>query len=249
VMKTVLITGGSEGIGYALAELFVRDGYDVILAARNMMKLLHARERLQEISKVARIDVISIDLSVSGSAMRLYQQVRDRKIDVLVNNAGSGLTGRSWKLPIETEEQMIGLNDTALVSLTKLCLRDMTARKEGVILNVASTGAFQPGPYIAGYYASKAFVLSYSRAVREEAKPYGVSVSCLCPGPVDTGFYGKSGGKKPAYIMSPEKCAAYAYQRMGKKAVIVPGLLNRMLMIVPESWKMKAVMRMKGKNL
>lgn len=248
-MSTVLITGGSQGIGLELAKCYAADGADLILSARNETRLEEARRQIRSLYPV-RVDLISIDLSKDGAAEKLYEQVKDRHADVLINNAGIGFTGKSWEVPLEQEEEMVRLNTASLMSLCKLFLKDFIERGSGTIVNVASTGAFQPGPYIAGYYASKAFVLNYTKALYEEAKPYGIKVCCLCPGPADTDFYEKSGGRKPKLIMSAEKTAQIAYREIRKsKKVIVPGILNRLVLVLPESVRVSYVRKTKLKNL
>lgn len=244
-MHNVLITGGSEGIGFELAKLFVKDGNNVTICARNPVKLQDAKNELTTFNELSHVDCMAIDLSKPGASEELYQKMKKKEIDVLVNNAGCGYVGKSWHIDIEKEEQMVIVNDIACMSLTKLFLKDMCYNHEGTILNVSSTGAFQPGPYIAGYYASKSFVYSYTKAVHEEAKAYGVHVSILCPGPVDTDFYHKSGGKKPRGAMSAEKVAKYAYKNMFHKNVIIPGFLNRIVRILPVSLRMKFIKKQK----
>lgn len=246
-MKTVLVTGGSQGIGYELAKCFAQDGFRVILAARDPVRLQEACANLQNQYQIPA-EWISIDLSLSDGAEKLYESVKDRKIDALVNNAGTGYTGKLWDIQGSAEDAVLGVNIRALTVLTRLFLKDMTERGEGQILNTASTGGFQPGPYTALYYASKSFFVSYSRAANQEARPYGVSVSCLCPGPVDTGFYDKAGGKKPFYAMDPETCARYAYKHLGEE-VIIPGLLNRLVYHLPVSLKTGFVEKRKRKEL
>ena len=248
-MSTVLITGGSQGIGLELAKCYAAHGADLILCARSEERLEEARRQIRSLYDVS-VDLISVDLSKDGAAETLYEQVKERNVDVLINNAGIGFTGISWELPLEQEEEMVRLNTASLMSLCKLFLKDFIAKGSGTIVNVASTGAFQPGPYIAGYYASKAFVLNYTKALYEEAKPYGITVCCLCPGPVDTDFYMKSGGRKPKLIMSAEKTAQIAYREIQKaKKVIVPGVLNRLVLILPESVRVSYVRKTKLKNL
>lgn len=249
-MKTVLITGGSEGIGYALAECFAEDHYRILLAARNIEKLNQASKKLQN-TYHAETAVYSIDLSALGNAEQLYRQIREDgyQVDVLVNNAGIGFLGRSWEIPIEADERLTILNDTSLMTLTKLALKDMLASGKGEIINISSTGAFQPGPYIASYYASKVFIEYYTRAAAEEVKHTGVRVYCYCPGPVDTAFYPKSGGKKPFGAMSAEQAAEYVYKHRGSRCMIIPGFLNQITRIVPTDLRMKAILLMKKKTL
>lgn len=248
-MSTVLITGGSSGIGLELAKCYAADGADLILCARNEERLCRARDEIMLRYQV-NAEVIAADLSKPGSAEQLYEQVKARSVDVLINNAGIGFAGKSWELSVEKEEEMVRLNTASLMSLCKLFLKDFIQRGSGTIINVASTGAFQAGPYIAGYYASKAFVLNYSKALYEEAKPYGIHICCVCPGPVDTDFYEKSGGKKPKLIMSAEKTAKTAYREIQKsRKVIVPGIVNRAALIFPEPVRVSFVKRSKLKNL
>ncbi len=248
-MGTVLITGGSEGIGLELAKLYAAAGNELILCARDRVKLHDAKHEVQKLYHV-RCETVSLDLSGRDAAKTLYEQFKDRRISTLINNAGIGFTGKSWEIPLEAEETMVRLNDETLMSLTKLFLNDFIARGEGTIVNVASTGAFQPGPYIAGYYASKAFVLNYTKALAEETRGTGVHVCCLCPGPVDTHFYMKSGGKKPRFIMSAEKTARIAYEKIQKgKTVIVPGLINNLVRVLPLSMRIAYVKKTKLKNL
>ncbi len=246
-MKRVLITGGSEGIGYQLALLFAEEDCHLILNGRNEEKLKQAARVLQDTYPV-EVEIAVKDLSVRGSAEELYEQVKP--LDVLVNNAGCGYAGRTWESEPDREEAMVHLNDASLMTLSRLFIKDHVKTKDGMLVNVASTGAFQPGPYIASYYASKSFVVSYTKAIAQEVKDYGIKVHCLCPGPVDTGFYEKSGGHHPSSAMSSEECAAYAYQRFGKNRVmIIPGFANQIVRFVPEYIRMLAVGRMKKKYL
>ena len=148
-MSVVLITGGSEGIGLELAKCWAADGAQLILAALDPLRLFEARSELQNEYHV-RVDTVQADLSEAGSAKKLYESVRDKNIDVLVNNAGSGYTGYSWQIDSETEEKMVQLNAASLMTLCKLFTADFIEKGSGTIVNVASTGAFQSGPYIAG---------------------------------------------------------------------------------------------------
>ena len=248
-MSHVLITGGSEGIGFELSKCFAEDGCDLIIAGRNAEKLQKAASCLEEQYHV-HVRQIVIDLSLPQAAEKLYEEVSDTEISVLINNAGMGTAGEAWQISAEEDEKLIALNITALTVLTKLFLKDMLARNRGTIMNVASTGAFLPGPYIASYYASKAYVLSYTQALAEEVKNTGVHVCCLCPGPVSTGFYRKSGQKAPGGAMNAERCARYACRMMKEgKTVIIPGLLNRIAVKAPKGIAMRFVGRMKKRNL
>ncbi len=243
----VLITGASEGIGLELAKCFARDGASLYLAARNEEKLRKAESLLRALT-AGTVTVIPIDLSVQDGAQKLYERVKGEEIDVLVNNAGTGYTGPVLMQDIEDMKRMILLNDMTPVILSSLFLKDMKERGSGIILNVCSTGAFQPGPYIAEYYASKSFLLSWTRAVQEEMKGSGVHLCALCPGPTDTAFYDKTGGVKPANASSAEQCARYAYRHMKTKTVLYPKMTDRLLNLVPSGIRMKAVKRMKKKD-
>lgn len=231
-MRSVLITGGSRGIGLEFAKYYAKEGYEIFLCARNMMKLIDAKKYLENTYQI-HCHVIATDLSQPNSAKELYEKVEPYQIDVLINNAGTGYTERSWRIDIDKEEEMVMINDIALMSLTKLFLKDMKQRQTGMIINIASTGAFQPGPYIAGYYASKAFVLSYTEAINEEAKSFGVKVYCVCPGPVYTDFYSTSGLKPPKGAMHAEKCVQYVMKHLKRRCVIIPGFTNRLALLVP----------------
>ncbi len=238
-MRTVLITGGSSGIGFALAEKFAADGYGIVLAASNEKRLSLAKEKLEK-KFHAKVFTYVFNLAKQGAAERLYSAVKSDGIiiDVLINNAGIGTIGAAEEIPLKKDEELMVLNMMTPVVLTKLFLRDMYQRKDGKILNVCSTGAFQPGPYTASYYASKSFLLSYTKAVRYEAKRYGVSVCALCPGTTDTGFFKRADSKTPKGAMSPEQVADYAYRRFLKnKEVSIPGLSYRLMKLCPEKIK------------
>ena len=248
-MTTVLITGGSEGIGYELARCYARGGANLVLSARSKDKLTHACRKLEKEFKV-HADGVCMDLSVPGSAEQLYQKTKKHEIDVLINNAGFGSAGKAEEIDLQRDEAMIQLNDASMVTLCKLFARDMLAKHAGTIINIGSTGAFQPGPYIAGYYASKAFAVSYSRALACELKHSGIRVLCPCPGPVDTAFYAKSNGIKPKGAVSAADTAAWIYaHRSSNHPVIVQGVINHLAMIVPSGIRMHIVERMKLKYM
>ena len=234
-MKKVLITGGSSGIGLELAKKFAANGYEIILAASNADKLLTAKKIIEDSYNVP-LSTYVFDLAKQGTAEELYEAIKadGHVVDVLVNNAGIGTIGATEQVPLEKDEALMVLNMMAPVVLTKLFLKDMYERKAGRILNVCSTGAYQPGPYTSTYYASKSFLLSYTKAVRYEAKPYGVSVCALCPGTTDTGFFEQADSKTPQGAMSAERVADYAYKHfMRGKAEIIPGLAFRLMKLCP----------------
>jgi short-subunit dehydrogenase len=228
-MPTALITGASGGIGLELARIFAEQGYALVLVARN-------RERLEEIAvelKPTPVQVLAKDLALVGAAEGIHREVP--KVDVLVNNAGYGVYGPFVKTPLDDELGMLQLNMTALVVLTKLYLPAMVASKNGKILNVASTAAFQPGPLMALYYATKAFVLSFSEAIGNELEGTGVTVTALCPGPTATGFQARTKLEKSRLIkrmkvMDARTVAEAGYRGlMAGKPVVIPGLMNKLL--------------------
>lgn len=188
-MKTVLITGASGGLGKEFARLFAADGYDLVLVARNQERLQSLAKELESKYNITA-HVLCYDLSVANAAAMLVQELQKRNIHVhtLVNNAGFGGFGLFHETNYEQEQQLLQVNITALTDLTKLLLPQMVQRKLGAILNIASTAAFQPGPLMAVYYASKAYVMNFSLALSVELKGTGVTVTCLCPGPTKTGF-------------------------------------------------------------
>lgn len=188
-MPAALITGASTGIGREYAYLCAQDGYDVVLVARGESKLQALAADIHE--KTGRqAYVFARDLSQPAASTELFNDIECTKIpvEVLINNAGFGLAGKFWELDAEEQMQMVQLNVTALTMLSRLFLPGMIAQKRGMILNVASTAAFQPGPLMAVYYASKSYVVSLSEALYNEARDFGVHVTCLCPGPTATEF-------------------------------------------------------------
>jgi len=242
-MAQVLITGGSSGIGLELAKQFAVNGYEIILTASNPDRLLAAKRTIENCHHVS-VSAYAFDLAKPGTSELLYEAVKadGHEIDVLVNNAGIGTIGATEQIPTEKDEALMVLNMMAPVVLTKLFLKDMYKRKAGKILNVCSTGAYQPGPYTSTYYASKSFLLSYTKAVRFEAKQHGVSVCALCPGTTDTGFFKRADSKTPKGAMSAEKVADYAYKHfMRGKAEIIPGLSFRLMKLCPVAIKTAVV--------
>jgi short-subunit dehydrogenase len=179
-----LITGASAGLGVEFARQLSKRGHRLVLAARR-------KDRLDELAKeLGNARAVAIDLSKKDSAARLMADIEanGETVDLLVNNAGFGLIGRFAELDATREREMIDLNVGALTDLCRAVAPAMIERKSGAILNVASTAAFQPGPKMAVYFATKAFVLSLSEAIHEELRPHGIKVSCLCPGPTRTEF-------------------------------------------------------------
>ena len=197
-MNTTLITGASSGIGEAFARRLAERGDNLLLVARSEDKLINLCNALGRSSRI-HAQYFAIDLSKPESAARLFEETerRDLQINFLINNAGFGSRGEFATLPLETELNIIDLNVRSLVELTHRYLQPMRARKQGTILNVASTAAFQPVPYMTTYAATKAFVLSFSEALWEENRAHGIQVMALCPGVTETGFFVASKMDRP----------------------------------------------------
>lgn len=231
--KTALITGASTGIGYELSKIFAREGYNAILVARNRVKLGEVAKELERLYGIST-KVVSADLSLSSAPEKLYREIAASEIfiDVLVNNAGIGTFGPFHQTSLKSELELIQLNIASLAHLTKLFLPQMLSRRFGKILNVASTAAFQPGPFMSNYYASKAYVVSFSVALASELKGKGVSVSVLCPGPTRSEFHKRanmenSGLMKLPFMESYEVAQKGFDGLMKGKTVIIPGTLNK----------------------
>jgi hypothetical protein len=230
--QTALVTGASMGIGVDLAECFAADGYDVILTARSEPALRTLADRLAKEHRVTATP-IAADLGSPDGGRRLAAEVERRGlgVDVLVNNAGFGIAGAFAGSKRDDQLGMIDLNDRALVELTHVYWPGMLAKKRGGLLNVASTAAFQPGPLMAVYYASKAFVLSFSEALWREAEGTGVHVSCLCPGPTASNFRARAGTGATRLsnraVMSSQSVARLGYEGFQRNdRVVVTGLSN-----------------------
>lgn len=231
----VLITGASGGIGKALCEEFARDGYDLILAARSIDKMQAHAADLQHRFGI-QVAVIGADLESPEGAEKLYAEIKTsgKVLKALVNNAGYGAYGDFKDIPLLTTLGMMQLNMTSLIVLTKLFLPDLMSTK-GKILNVASTAAFQPGPYMAVYYATKSFVLHFSEGLACELQDTGVTVTALCPGPTASGFQDKAAMQASALVKNKklptsEAVAASGYRAMKRgKRVHITGLMNYIL--------------------
>jgi short-subunit dehydrogenase len=257
--KTALITGATSGIGYELAKLFAGDGYQLVLVARDEEDLKRVADELADEHKVS-VKVIAKDLSLAGSAQDIFDEVqRDRvNIDVLVNNAGFGMLGPFVRTDLQKELAMTQVHMVSLTHLTKLCLKGMLERREGKVLNVASTAAFQPGPLMAVYYASKAYVLSFSEAIANELRGSGVTVSVLCPGPTRTAFMRRA-GMKPSKVfnriaMDAASVAAAGYEGLMRgETVIVPGFMNKVfaftVRVAPRGWVSSIIRRIQERRL
>ena len=189
---TALVTGASSGIGAELAKLCAADGYNLVLVARREDRLAQLAATLAGTHGI-QARVLAADLADPAAPPVIFAQIRGEPIDILINNAGFGLAGPFRQTDWAAESRLLQVNVVALAHLTKLCVPDMVARRTGRILNVASTAAFVPGPFMAMYYASKAFVVSFSHAVASELKGTGVTVTVLCPGPTRTEFEAVAG--------------------------------------------------------
>jgi short-subunit dehydrogenase len=233
--RTVLITGASSGIGYELAKIFAKNGFDLVLVARSELKLVNTALELQQQYSIKAIP-LSKDLSEPNAASDLHMLLQSQgiAIDILVNNAGFGAFGPFIQTNWEEEQKMIHVNMTLLTELSKLFGSDMVKRGYGKILNVASTAAFQPGPLMAVYYATKAYVLSFSEALANELQGTGVTVSCLCPGPTDTEFHKRANISPSKLVNSNMRMEAEPVARIGYKGLmrgkrlIIPGMKNKM---------------------
>ena len=233
--NTVLITGGSGGIGLCLAREFAANGNDIILVSSSEDRLMRAKAELERDYDVS-VSYIAADLASHGGADELYRKVSEtgKTVDVLVNNAGFGDYAEFVESDWAKQERMVTLNVTTLLHLCHLFGAEMKKRGEGRILNIASCAAFVPGPYMSVYYASKAFVLSFSEALYEELKEYGVYVTALCLGPTTTGFtsaadMGKCTMFKKIKPDTPEAVAKTGYKAVMKgKAVKYHGMPTKL---------------------
>lgn len=246
--KTALITGASSGIGLAFTRKCAEEGYHLILTASQEERLQWEKEALLRWKPELVVDIYAEDLAQPGSAERLYGRIvaDGQRIDLLVNNAGFGMTGAAHTLGMEREREMLQLLVVTSTELCKLFLPGMYARRAGIILNVASVGAFQPGPYTASYYAAKSYLYQYSRAIRLEAAKQGVQVNTLCPGTTKTRFFQREGKQTPIWAMPPKRVVEIAWRGLERNdAVIVPGLLNQLIRFLPSAWKARGVALLK----
>lgn len=245
--RIALITGASKGIGKSLAEVFAKNGYSLLLIARNTAELQQLQSDLNS-KYQCQAKILSVDLMQPESVDVIMNTFKDEmnQLDVLVNNAGFGVAKKFTDISQADVNGMIEVNISALTMLTQRILPYMLARRDGKILNVASIAAYLPGPYMAVYYATKAYVLSFSQALHEEYRKEGVTISTLCPGPTKTPFIQRAGLDNTHFVsgifpfMSAEKVATIAYKGlMRKKRVIIAGTMNKImvcLMIFSPTW-------------
>jgi short-subunit dehydrogenase len=226
-----LITGATAGIGYELAKLFAADQFNLVLVARDEARLKSVASELQNAHKIEVI-VLSRDLSNSAAPHEIFEALRDRQVAVLVNNAGFGSQGAFAEQDLELSLNMMHVNMDALVQLTRLFLPGMLSRGQGRILNVGSTAGFQPGPFTNIYYATKAFVFSFSVALAEELASTGITVTTLCPGFTETEFHERAGFQRSSRwlaMMSAEDVARIGYRGLKNgKRVVIPGMMNKL---------------------
>jgi short-subunit dehydrogenase len=233
--QTALITGASGGIGKELAVLFAKDGHDLVLVARSGDKLQRLAEDLTTRYGVS-VKIMVKDLEDPEAAQQMVEELQRESItvDYLINNAGFGLYGEFLTTDLDKEAGMIDLNIKTLTILTKRFLPQMVERGQGGVLNVASTAAFQPGPLMAVYFATKAYVLSFTEALENECKGTGVKISALCPGPTQTGF-GEAANMNASKLfqsgaMDVQEVAQIGYNGFLKgKPIVIPGMQNRLL--------------------
>jgi uncharacterized protein len=240
--QTALVTGASGGIGEDLARELAARQYNLVLVARSTDKLEALGHELRQKYGIEST-IIAMDLSTPDAAERLTRELETRQltIDVLINNAGSGDYGEFWTLEANKTAQMLHLNITTLTMLSRAMLPGMVARKKGRIMNVASTAAFMPGPLMSVYYASKNYVLALSEGLSEELAGTGVTVTALCPGPVETGFQARAAMENSKLLKNPMN-PMMTSQEVAKQGiaalergqrVIIPGFMNQILALMP----------------
>ncbi|MCA6497851.1 MAG: SDR family NAD(P)-dependent oxidoreductase [Bacteroidota bacterium] len=258
-MATALITGASNGIGLELAKIHAAKGDQLVLVARNKSKLDELKLELEKTYKIS-VYTIGKDLSAMNAGQEIFDETSKQQIhiDYLINNAGFGDFGMFVETDWNKEAQMIQLNITALTQLTKLYLKEMVKRGSGKIMNVASTAAFQSGPTMAVYYATKAYVLSFSEAIDNEVRDKGVTVTALCPGATESGFQAaaameESNLVKGRKLPTSKEVAEYGYESMMKgRTVAIHGFMNYLLAnsvrFIPRAMVVKVTRKLQDKS-
>ena len=258
-MATALITGASNGIGLELAKIHAAKGDQLVLVARNKSKLDELKIELEKTYKIS-VYTIGKDLSAMNAGQEIFDETSKQQIhiDYLINNAGFGDFGMFVETDWNKEAQMIQLNITALTQLTKLYLKEMVKRGSGKIMNVASTAAFQSGPTMAVYYATKAYVLSFSEAIDNEVRDKGVTVTALCPGATESGFQAaaameESNLGKGRKLPTSKEVAEYGYESMMKgRTVAIHGFMNYLLAnsvrFIPRAMVVKVTRKLQDKS-
>jgi short-subunit dehydrogenase len=252
-MNTTLITGASSGIGAAFARKLAKRGRNVLLVARSEDKLIALCNEIGRTSGI-RAQYVATDLTEPDAAQRLFEEVakRDLTIDMLINNAGFGSMGDFARLERATELEMVELNVKSLVDLTHRFLGPMRDRRQGTIINVASTAAFQAVPFMATYAATKAFVLSFSQALWEENRPHGIHVLALCPGVTDTNFFAASKIDRPPMrtVQTPEEVVDAALRGLARrKSIVIAGWANWLTVEIQRLVPRSLVAKFVGKTL
>lgn len=257
MIKTALVTGAASGLGFELSLLLVKDGYNLVLIDIDELKLKKVKLLINNEFK-NDVQILVKDLSQPNVARDIFNEVEQLQIDVLINSAGFGLFGNFANTDWERESEMLHLHILTTTHLTKLILPAMISRKSGKILNISSLAAFQPGPLMSMYYASKSYILSFSEAIANELKNTGVTVTALCPGPTKTSFQevvseNTSDNKISFNMANPSEVALYGYKAMQKgQTVAIPGLLNKFLAslhrFVSRSMATKIVRNIQEKN-
>jgi uncharacterized protein len=245
-VKTALVTGAASGFGFEFAKLLAADSYNMILVDIDASRLESVKDYIIQNYPV-EVDVIVCDLAKPQAAGEIYYRIKSRLIDVLINNAGFGLSGFFTKTDWQTEEAMINLHILAITHLTKLFITDMVSRRSGRIMNISSVAAFQPGPLMAVYYASKSYILSFSEAIANEVKGTGVTVTVFCPGLTRTRFqentaiHSNTKMIKIGRIASVKKVARIGYHAMLiGKTLSVPGIENKIVVLLNRIVSLKA---------
>lgn len=236
-----LVTGASSGIGRDMARYLSHKGYDIILVARDRKGLEKVASEL-----ITKVTIIDMDLQIIDNCKKLYETVKNEDIDILINNAGFGTFGRFIDTDLTKELDMVDLNVKALHTLTKLFLKDMKKKNRGYILNVASSAAFEPGPLMATYYATKAYVLRLTTAIYEELRRDNskVVISVLCPGPVTTNFNKVANVEFELKSLPSDFVAEYALNKMFKqKLIIIPGFYMRVVYFFTRLMPTKLILR------
>jgi hypothetical protein len=236
--KTALVTGGASGLGFELALLLAKDGHNLVLIDIDSEKLQEAKKEIEANFSV-NVQTLAKDLSKVNISEEIFAELGDTQIDVLINNAGFGIFGAFHEVDWYRQASMLNLHVITTTHLTKLILKGMVERGSGRILNLSSLAAFQPGPFMSLYYATKGYILSFSEAIANELKGTGVTVTALCPGPTKTSFQkvvanDSSENKISINMASAKDVAAYGYKAMmNGKPVAIPGAFNKFLAILP----------------
>ena len=251
-MKTSVVTGGASGIGLELVKLLIEDNYKVFIVDNNKENL----KKLEKSINPKHFVGIREDMSSLSSPEKIYRKLKDENIEVLINNAGFGDYGKFHTTDWKKEEKMINLHVVNTTHLTKLFLKDMVKKNDGKIMNISSVAAFQPGPLMSLYYATKAYILHFTEAIADEVKDKNICISVLCPGQTKTNFQKNVSSKKNKIMFNvscPEKVAKYGYRALkANDTISIPGNFNKFLVflnrLLPRSVVTKIVRYIQEKN-